>query len=206
MKTDDRGRETEVKFYVGNLGDIESRLKEFGAEVVQPRTHEYNLRFDNSEGELTRAARVLRLRRDTAYRLTYKGPGEIKGGVLTRDEFEFTVDDFDSAQKVLEALGFRVSMTYEKYRTLYLLHDNVLVTLDEMPYGDFVEVEGPDAPSILGTAHQLGLDLNARILTSYAAIFESLRQRLKLPFHNLTFENFEGSNITAGDLGLQTAD
>jgi adenylate cyclase class 2 len=198
-------RETEVKFFVSDLKKIESRLRQSGAQVVQPRTHEYNLRFDNAESELTRAAKVLRLRRDTAVRLTYKGPGKIIAGVQERDEFEFKVDDFDGARKFIEALGYSVSMIYEKYRTIYRIHDDVLVTLDEMPYGEFVEVEGPDAPSILGTARQLGLDLNTRILTSYAAVFEALRQRFHLSFRDLTFENFTSTHITAGDLGLKTA-
>jgi hypothetical protein len=155
---------------------------------------------------LTRTFQVLRLRKDTAVRLTYKGPGEIIGGVQSRAEIEFTVDDFDSAQKFFQALGYQVSMIYEKYRTIYQLNENVLVTLDEMPYGDFAEIEGPDAPSILGTALQLSLDLNARILTSYAAIFESLRRKFGLNFRDLTFENFEGLNITAGNLGLKVAE
>jgi adenylate cyclase class 2 len=206
MESKGAGIETEVKFYVHELGKIEHRLHALGGKLVQPRTHEFNLRFDNAGGELIRAAKLLRLRRDTENRLTYKGPGEIKGGVQEREEVEFTVSDFGHAQKFLEALGFNVTMMYEKYRTIYLLHRNVLVTLDEMPYGDFIEVEGPNAASILGTARQLGLDLNTRILTSYAAIFEALRQRLELTFDDLSFENFSGTNITVGDIGLKTAD
>jgi adenylate cyclase class 2 len=198
--------EHEVKFFIRDLGNLNNRLDNLGAVLIQPRTYEYNLRFDNAAGELTRTFQVLRLRKDTAVRLTYKGPGEIIGGVQSRAEIEFTVDDFDSAQKFFQALGYQVSMIYEKYRTIYQLNENVLVTLDEMPYGDFAEIEGPDAPSILGTALQLSLDLNARILTSYAAIFESLRRKFGLNFRDLTFENFEGLNITAGNLGLKVAE
>ena len=35
-----------------------------------------------------------------------------------------------------KSLGYVISMIYEKYRTTYEL-DGVLVTLDEMPCGDF---------------------------------------------------------------------
>lgn len=42
---------------------------------------------------------------------------------------------------LLQELGYVVSEVYEKYRTTYKL--NVLqITLDEMPYGMFVEIEG----------------------------------------------------------------
>jgi len=42
---------------------------------------------------------------------------------------------------VFEALGYAVYMMYEKYRTTFRL-DNLEVVLDELPYGNFVEIEG----------------------------------------------------------------
>ena len=112
---DGKDREIEVKFYVRGLISTEKLLQELGADQVQARTHEYNLRFDTPDGELTQRDHVLRLRKDSAARVTYKGPGFTLDGVYHRKEIEFAVSDFDAAQTLLEALGYQVSMVYEKF-------------------------------------------------------------------------------------------
>ncbi len=197
--------ELEVKFYISNLGKLENRAKSLGARLVQPRTLEYNLRFDTTQGELTRSYQVLRLRQDTANRLTYKGSGVLLDGVRLRKEIEFEVSDFDNARALIEALGYRVSMIYEKYRAVYEL-DGVLITLDEMPYGNFAEIEGPDAASIQAVNRRLGLDWGARILDSYAMLFQIVCRKLGLNLRDLTFENFAAINVTTANLGVRPAD
>jgi adenylate cyclase class IV len=78
------GQEIEAKFYVRNLTKIELRLLELKAQLIQPRTHEINLRFDNAENELVKSFRVLRLRQDEKARITYKGPnGNQSGDILS---------------------------------------------------------------------------------------------------------------------------
>jgi adenylate cyclase class 2 len=194
-------RELEVKFLIPDLMALQARLEALGAQLVQPRVHEINLRFDTPDGDLTRSYRVLRLRQDTQARLTYKGPGELVDGVRARQELEFTVGDFDTAKAFLEALGYVVSVMYEKYRATYAL-GGVLVTLDEMPYGNFIETEGPDGASIHRTAEVLGLDWERRILDSYIVLFDRLRERLGLAFRDLSFANFESLTVTRDMLGL----
>lgn len=195
-------QELEVKFYIPDLAGLQARLESLGAQLVQPRVHETNLRFDTPAGELTRSYRVLRLRQDAQARLTYKGPGSEQDGVRARLELEFTVSDFDMARRVLEALGYQVSVMYEKYRATYTL-EGVLVTLDEMPYGRFIEIEGPDGASIRQVADRLGLDWEARIMESYLVLFDRLRARLGFDFQHLSFANFEGVMVTQEDLGVQ---
>ena len=194
-------KELEVKFYLPELSGLQARLEALGAQLVQPRVHEINLRYDTPSGELTNGYRVLRLRQDAEARLTYKGPGEVQDGVRSRLELEFTVSNFDTARQVLEALGYVVSVMYEKYRATYNL-GGVLVTLDEMPYGNFAEVEGPDGASIRRTADALGLDWERRILDSYIMLFDRLRQRLGFTFRDLSFENFLGLTVTGEMLGV----
>lgn len=194
-------KELEVKFYLPDLASLRAHLEAASAQLVQPRVHEINLRFDTPSGELARGYRVLRLRQDTAARLTYKGPGELVDGVRSRQELEFTVSDFGTARHFLEALGYEVSVMYEKYRATYTL-GGVLVTLDEMPYGNFAEVEGPDGASIRRAAEVLGLDWERRILDSYIMLFDRLRERLGLAFRDLSFANFEQLPVTGEMLGL----
>ncbi|GAB4577883.1 MAG: hypothetical protein Fur0022_06150 [Anaerolineales bacterium] len=197
--------ELEVKFLLANPGAFINRLQALGAHLEAPRLHETNLRFDTPDQALRRSYQVLRLRQDAKARVTYKGPGELQGGVRARQEIEFGVDDFDAARATFEALGYEVSFVYEKYRTTYQL-ENVEIVLDETPIGTFTEIEGPDAESIQTTAHHLRLDWNARINDSYVYLFEKAKLALGLPFRDLTFENFRDVVITSQALGVRFGD
>jgi adenylate cyclase class 2 len=198
------GQELEVKFYVPDLPRFEKRLAGQGAALEQPRVHEVNLRFDTPAEDLSRTYKVLRLRQDTRTRVTYKGPGVEQEGVHQRQELEFSVSDFATAQAVFEALGYQVVVMYEKYRTTYSWN-GLEVVLDEMPYGNFVEIEGPDGESIQKAAKQLDLDWERRILGSYVFLFEQLRQAKGWTFRDLSFANFAGKVVLEEDLGVQRA-
>jgi len=198
-------KELEVKFYLLDLAGLQKSLEGLGATLVQSRTYELNLRFDTSDGFLTQNAQVLRLRQDTANRLTYKGPGEVIDGVSMRTEIEFTVESFENAQKLLEALGYQISMIYEKYRTVYDLN-GVLVTLDEMPFGNFAEIEGKDGASIQKVSEQIGLMWELRTLQSYAQLFQIAKQNLGVALRDLTFENFAETRVGPRHLELAPAD
>ena len=198
-------QELEVKFYIADLSQVEQRLIALGAILVQPRTFEINLRFDTPEMTLAQRYQVLRLRQDTAARMTFKGPASAVKGVRLRKEIEFVVEDFETARAFLEALGYRVSMIYEKYRSVYDL-GQVHITLDELPYGAFVEVEGPDPAGIYTVSQDLQLSWQARLPASYTALFERLRQEQHLDFRDLSFENFAGLKITSEQLHVTPAD
>lgn len=198
-------KELEVKFHVGDLAEIEKRLVKLGATLVQPRTHEYNLRFDTPGGDLAQAESMLRLRRDAGSHVTFKGPSSTLGGVLARQEIEFEVSNFSAAQKLIEALGYRSKFVYEKFRTTYAL-DGLKITLDEMPYGPFVEIEGKEAGAIQKAANQLNLDWLGRLPETYISIFRRLKELFSLHFTDLTFANFEGVQIKMERVGINVAD
>lgn len=198
-------QEIEVKFLIADLPGLELRLRALGAKLVQPRVHEINLRFDTAGGDLSSAQRVLRLRKDQKNRLTYKGPSQVNQKVNVRQEIELVVDDFDNARRFLEALGYEVRAMYEKFRTTYKFR-NVLVTLDEMPYGSFTEIEGPDPVSLHKAADDLWLDWSARNLESYMAIFARLKQSRKVKINDLSFTEVQPLNATPAELGLRPAD
>ncbi len=201
----DREQETEVKFYVRDLKRVEARLRDLEARLVQPRILETNIRFDLPDARLRSEGRVLRLRQDTAARLTYKGAGKNEEGILSRAEIEFTVDDFEKARQFLEALGYQKSVYYEKYRATYELNET-LIMLDEMPYGNFIEIEGVNNKRIRALADQFALNWKAAIETSYIALFERVCKTMKLSCEDLSFENFAGVKVDAKDLGVQAAD
>ncbi len=197
--------EIEAKFYVGDLEKLEDRLRALGAREVQPRTHEINLRFDTAEKELGAKRQVLRLRKDRKAWLTFKGPAQPGQEVGVRQEIEFEVSSFEDAISFLTALGYQVFMVYEKYRRVYQLGE-VLVMLDELPYGLFVEIEGPDADVIHKAAGLLNLNWEARCAISYLDLFYRLKNNLKLPARNLCFDEFKGIKIRPKQLAVTPAD
>ncbi len=201
----DSNTEIEAKFYVRHLGQIEQRVVDLDAVCIQERLLETNLRFDTPEQALTQAIRVLRLRRDSASRMTYKGPGVMVGGVRLRQEIEFEVSDFENAKALLEALGFQVYMIYEKYRAIYEL-DGSHITFDQLPFGDFVEIEAPDPAAIRFVAQKLKLNWDARVNFSYAELFTRVQTRLEGQVANLTFADFADFQITPEQLAVQIAD
>jgi adenylate cyclase, class 2 len=196
--------ELEAKFLVRDLSRVQASLVAIGAVLGGERVFESNLRFDNPARELTAASSALRLRMDRVARLTFKGPPREGAEVNERVEIEFTVSDFGAARRFLNALGYEVSAIYEKYRTTYNLRD-LEVVLDELPYGSFVEIEGPGAGAIRLAAEELGLRWETRSSDSYLALFDRLRAN-GLNVIGLTFEEMAGKQVKPGDLGLQYAD
>ncbi len=188
--------ETEIKLYVPDLEPVRQRLMDAGATLTAARVYERNVRYDNAGRTLTPDGVVLRLRQDTRTRLTYKDEGTAQDGIVSRFEAEVEVSDFDTMQLILGRLGFTPYMIYEKYRTTYTL-DEAEIVLDEMPYGNFVEIEGSIA-TITALLPRLVLEQAVRCDGSYATLFERIRQRLGLTFTDLTFANFTGIAVPPG--------
>jgi adenylate cyclase class 2 len=180
-------------------------MQNLGAELLQPRTHEYNLRFDTPDEKLAQDYRLLRLRKDQSTHLTYKGPTINQDGVNVREEIEIIVGDFDTAKQFFHALGYVVTAVYEKYRTTYDL-DGIHVTIDEMPFGVFLEIEGENISTIQSTATRLDLDLDAHIPQNYLQIFLQLKEAYTLDFDEMLFKYFEGIAISLETIGIKAAD
>jgi adenylate cyclase class 2 len=200
------GVETEAKFYVRDLKKVELRLLELKAQLIQPRVHEINLRFDNPDGSLRRDFKVLRLRKDTEAKFTFKGPSEEReGGVMSRKEIEFSVGDFESAKQFLELLGYIPVVFYEKNRATYELK-GIHIMLDELPYGTFVEIEGENIQTLQEIADLLGLNWNEMVKAGYHALFDRVAEKFKLESADLSFKALESVHITADDLNIKPAD
>ncbi len=199
------GQETEIKFYVGNLPRIEARLVELGAHLIQARVHETNLRFDTPGRTLRQEGKVLRLRMDTTPKMTFKGSGAAINGIVSRKEIEFEISDFAAGKELIESLGYEVLVFYEKYRTTYELND-VFIMLDELPFGDFVEIEGEEITEINRVADTLKLDSKKAIEASYHALFEQVAKKKKISTHSLSFETFKDWKPNDEELSVSKAD
>lgn len=197
--------EIEVKFYLTDMPSFEKRVRSIGASLVRPRTREVNYRFDTPDMALAREHKVLRLRQDNSILLTYKGPATIKDNVSVRPEVELEVNDFSAATNLLESLGFCMSLKYEKWRTIYQLGD-LEIAIDEMPYGNFTELECDDIALIHKTASLLAVDWSTGITDSYLLMFERMKNSKKLDINDLTFEELRNISVTPQELGVKPSD
>ena len=212
-------QEIEAKFFVLDLKKIEARLQDLGADLIQPRVLETNIRFDLPDGGLRSEGRVLRLRQDTEARLTYKSESVNDQGALNRTEIEFVVEDFGKAKAFLEALGYQKLFYYEKYRTTYDLQPSegfkpsegyrglAHVMLDELPYGNFVEIEGAGVESIRVVADRLKLRWDRAVPTSYHVLFDRLCTiHPELDPQELSFAALNGLDISVEELSIGAGD
>ncbi|MCA9938660.1 MAG: class IV adenylate cyclase [Anaerolineales bacterium] len=196
--------EVEVKFLLRDLPAFRARLIDAGIHPHRPRIYEHNIRFDNPWDGLARHGRLLRLRQDSRARLTYKGipPQAISSEAKIREELEIEISDLPTTSLILQRLGFFPRQIYEKYRETFISH-GVEIVLDEMPFGNFVELEGEEA-ALKPLAADLGLDWEKRILENYLVIMLRLQTEYNLPFDDLTFANFAGLDISAAALFVPT--
>ena len=181
--------EIEVKFYILDTSALHHRLVDMGA-TVGPEVFESNIRFEDAGENLKKTGCLLRLRRDGSCRMTYKCP-PLKDDPEYKvyQELEVEVSDCDAMTGILQSLGFHPAQVYEKRRRVFHWSD-VALCLDRMPFGDFLEIEGPKE-SIRDAADRLELAWRDRILTNYLSIFEMVRTAYGLPFNDVTFANFE---------------
>lgn len=191
--------ETEVKFHLPFPETIRSRIQEADAQFAG-RSFEKNIRFEDDACSLMKKKALLRLRKtESRIELTYKGePPEKNMDFKVHRELEVTVSDFDTTASILKELGFHEEQIYEKYRETWNL-DETVVCMDNMPFGDFLEIEG-SPENIRKTAASLGLDWEKRILENYLSIFQTLKNERRLSFNNVTFENFKKVDLDFSEL------
>jgi adenylate cyclase, class 2 len=180
--------ETEVKFHLADPSAMRNRLTALGARSFG-RNFERNIRLEDEGRSLIRRKCLLRLRRDSKNTLTFKSvPAASDPAFKELLEMETEVTDFDAMLRILAALGFHPDQIYEKWRETLVL-EKTTFCLDALPFGDFLEIEG-SREAIITFTRLLDLDWHRRIVLNYLEIFNHLRERQGLPFHDVTFENF----------------
>jgi adenylate cyclase, class 2 len=169
-------RETEIKLLVQDRAAVVRRIVELGWRVRGRREFERNSVFDEPDGALRSAGRLLRVRDSGGTcRLTLKLPADNAGPHKVREELEVQTNDFETLKRILLELGYRVAWRYEKYRTYFERAGAAgEIVLDETPIGDFLELEG-EAAWIDRTAVELGFGSEAYITATYGALFEEYR-------------------------------
>ena len=114
-------------------------LEEIGAEY-EGEDFEENTIYGG--GILDEKIAVLRLRRTQDKTiLTFKQSIQNEYAVKQRTEHETEVANAEELEKIIENLGFEPRLVYEKRRKTWRFRA-VEIVLDELPFGDFMEIEG----------------------------------------------------------------
>ncbi len=184
--------EIEIKVKCDDFGALVDNHRELGWTVVEPRHFESNDVFEQPEDALKRRGSILRLRvaggRAT---LTYKGLVAESAGtnVKIREELETDVTSPETLAEIFGRLGLRRSFRYEKYRTVYRLRlgdVEVLAMRDELPFGEFLELEGSEA-SVRSIADTLEIDESRYVAESYIGIQAMLCAARGVELEDLVF-------------------
>ncbi|HEX8423713.1 MAG TPA: class IV adenylate cyclase [Pyrinomonadaceae bacterium] len=149
------GTEIEKKYRIESeaAGRLRERLRAAGAEG---RGEEFEENILYAGPGLESRNRVLRLRRVAGRAIfTFKESMSDSSGIKRRREDETAVADADALAAILDALGYKPAVVYEKRRETWLVA-GVEVVIDELPFGLYVEIEG-DEESILEAERLLEL-------------------------------------------------
>jgi adenylate cyclase class 2 len=179
-------KEIEIKFNVADLAALRKRLRALKFRLKTPRTHEFNTLYDLPDGRLRRRGEILRLRRyGKEWKVTHKGRGSA-GRHKSREEMETHVEDGEQMEKIIEALGYRPSFRYEKFREEWSSGKGHVV-VDETPIGNIAEIEGTPR-WIDQTAKKLGIDKSGYSTKSYAELFAEWKRKTGSKTKDMTWK------------------
>ncbi|MDT4955953.1 MAG: adenylate cyclase, class 2 [Acidobacteriota bacterium] len=138
------------------------RLRECSAVAVGEDFEENTL---YAGGNLQTGKQALRLRRIGGRAiLTYKERYASTTAIKHQREDETGIEDAQALAAILDALGYKPALIYEKRRATWQLK-GAEVMIDELPFGLFAEIEGEEN-AILEVEEQLGLaDAEAEMAT-----------------------------------------
>ncbi len=150
--------------------ELRTELEASGAEFVG-REFEENTIYSNDH--LRETGSIVRIRKtDKRSILTFKRRIENQFDVKQQIEHETEVTDSAAAEAIIAELGLMPVLVYEKYRDTWNFRSVELV-IDELPFGDYMEIEGSmtaikEAEILLGmedleTEHETYPRLTARL-------------------------------------------
>jgi len=127
------------------------RLTEAQKQFVLNSLEEINAKYEGEDfeenmiyggGILDEKQAVLRVRKTQSKTiLTFKQRINNNFDVKQQTEHETEIADAEELAKIIENLGFEPRLVYEKRRKTWRFR-LVEIVLDELPFGDFMEIEG----------------------------------------------------------------
>ena len=142
---------------------IVRRLRKFGAPAGPPEFEENTL---YGGGRLDLGGCALRLRRVKGKAiLTFKQRFPSKSPIKHQREEETEVADGKTVNSILQELGFRPALIYEKRRRRWKV-GRAEVAIDELPFGLFMEIEAGEK-EIARVERMLGAESLSAVMETY---------------------------------------
>jgi len=189
--------ETEIKFRVTDVAQLEAQLASLGFHRVTPRSFESNTLYDTSDRSLRAKREILRIRSYASrWLLTHKripDSGISEDRHKHRVETETELSDGPALAEVFHSIGLEPVFRYEKWRTEWA--DSQPDTtghcvIDETPIGIFAELEG--SPGWIDRiAISLGVAPQDQLTISYGRLFEQWREQTGSTAQHLTFDEVQ---------------
>lgn len=180
-----KGLEIELKF----LLDAAKRRSLRDLQCIKPRIYQRTVMFDNDAQLMDKTNGRLRLRQTgSEVSLSYKKP--LPSEVVKKEiEWETRINDWESGKKLLEAMGFQQTTSYEKYRTTFD-YNGLNIEIDEYPFATFIEIEGIETAA-KRAALELGFNLEEALLKPCDTLFTEWRAAKGLPMKShMRFADF----------------
>ncbi len=99
--------EIEVKFFLPDMASVRKIVEGLGAKSLG-REFETNIRFEDEKHTFAGTGRLLRLRKDSKAKLTFKSrSAQSDDQFKVRRELEVEVSDYSTMKLILESLGFK---------------------------------------------------------------------------------------------------
>ena len=160
--------EIEVKFVDVDIDDIRERLKNAGAELVQPMRLMRRVLIDTEE--MDKENKYLRIR-DEGNEVTMTLKQHVAEELGGAREIETTVGDFDAAIAIFKEFDLH-HRTYQESRRETWKYKNVEVVIDEWPWiNPYIEIEGNSEDEVKSAAAELGFDWNDAMFGSVDVIY-----------------------------------
>ena len=152
---------------------IGQRLRKLGAS---PGELEFEENTIYRGGRLDLGGCALRLRRVNGRAiLTFKERFPSKSSIKHQREEETEVTDAAAVAAILRSLEFRPALVYEKRRTRWVT-GKAEIALDELPFGQFMEIEGSEA-EIARVEKLIGAEALPAVMETYPALTARLGQK-----------------------------
>jgi len=183
--------EFEATFPDISIDEFISKLQNYGAKLIKPRTlyKRVTFNFPNHDPDKFQWVRV----RDEGDVITTTIKEFLGQGIEAQKEIELIIDSFDSGVAYLKKLGCQEKAYQETYRQIWKL-DNVHIMIDEWPYLEpFVEIEGSSEEEVAALSEKLGFNyedaLFGGVTDQYAHKYNVSHERINDNTARITFED-----------------
>lgn len=173
--------EVEAKFLDVVSEELREKLKQHGAQLIQPEVLMRRKVFDYQDARLEKIGAWIRVR-DEGNKITMSYKRLVDRTFQGTKEITLTVDSFDAAGDFLSAAGLDSRSYQETKRETWQL-DGCEVTIDTWPWiPTFVELEAETEKEVEAAAAKLGFDwaqaMHGSVETAYQKYYDVTEEEI----------------------------